>query len=69
MHSYQFTAMKATTFFVTSLFIGIAAFSQTFKFAFLSDTHIGVKHTDEDLRRTVSDINADTSLKFVLQFG
>jgi len=69
MHSNQFTAMKTTTFFVISLFIGIAAFSQTFKFAFLSDTHIGVKHADEDLRYTVSDINADTSLKFIIITG
>lgn len=45
------------------------AFTQGFKFAFLSDTHVGVKNADEDLRRSVADINADTSLKFVIISG
>lgn len=60
--------MKTTVFIIT-LFLSVTAFSQTFKFAFLSDTHIGVKDADEDLRRTVADINADTSLKFILITG
>jgi predicted MPP superfamily phosphohydrolase len=45
------------------------SFPQSFKFAFLSDTHIGVKNADEDLRRSVAGINADTSLKFVIISG
>ncbi|WP_460880132.1 metallophosphoesterase family protein [Pontibacter rugosus] len=49
---------------VTSLCEG-----QSFKFAFVSDTHIGGKTADEDLQRTVNDINADSSLSFVLLTG
>lgn len=40
-----------------------------FKFAFISDTHIGSATGAEDLRRVVKDINADTSLKFVVHTG
>jgi len=61
--------MKTISFFIITWLFSISAFSQTFKFAFLSDTHIGVKNADEDLQRTVADINADTSLKFVIITG
>lgn len=43
--------------------------AQSFKFAFVSDTHIGNPTAAEDLRRTVKDINADSSLKFVVITG
>ena len=43
--------------------------AQTFKFAFLSDTHIGGPTAAEDLRRTVQDINANASLSFVVITG
>ncbi|GEO08892.1 metallophosphoesterase [Segetibacter aerophilus] len=56
-------------FILLCTFIFADLFSQSFKFAFLSDTHIGVKNADEDLRRTVADINADTSLQFILISG
>jgi outer membrane protein assembly factor BamB/predicted MPP superfamily phosphohydrolase len=61
--------MKTILSFVISLFFSTSIFSQTFKFAFLSDTHIGVKNADEDLRATVADINADTTLKFAIITG
>ena len=35
--------------------------SQSFKFGFVTDTHIGSANSAEDLRRTVQDINADSS--------
>lgn len=54
---------------IALILINSDALAQDFKFAFLSDTHIGVKNADEDLRRTVQDINADTSLKFVIISG
>ncbi|MFN2438907.1 MAG: PQQ-binding-like beta-propeller repeat protein [Chitinophagaceae bacterium] len=54
---------------VSLLICSSLAYTQSFKFAFLSDTHIGVKNADEDLRRSVADINADTSLKFVIITG
>jgi outer membrane protein assembly factor BamB/predicted phosphodiesterase len=42
-----------------------------FRFAFISDTHIGSPNAgaDEDLRRTVSDINSMTGIEFVVITG
>ena len=40
-----------------------------FQFALVSDTHIGWVGADEDLRRTVDDINANDSLAFVIISG
>lgn len=45
------------------------AVSQPFKFAFISDTHIGSGTAEEDLRRTISDINLQTGIDFVLLTG
>jgi outer membrane protein assembly factor BamB len=41
----------------------------TFLFALVTDTHIGGAGADEDLRRTVEDINANDSLAFVIISG
>lgn len=41
----------------------------TFHFALVTDTHIGGTGADEDLRRTVDDINASDSLAFVIISG
>ena len=43
--------------------------AQSFKFAFVSDTHIGNATSAEDLRRTVKDINSNPSLSFVVVTG
>ncbi|AHF16926.1 outer membrane protein assembly factor BamB family protein [Niabella soli] len=40
-----------------------------FQFAHISDLHIGSNNADEDLRRTVRDINANPDLKFVIASG
>ncbi|MCK7539391.1 MAG: metallophosphoesterase [Marinilabiliales bacterium] len=40
-----------------------------FSFALVTDTHIGGTGADEDLRRTVDDINAIDSLAFVIISG
>ncbi|UEG51508.1 PQQ-binding-like beta-propeller repeat protein [Mucilaginibacter daejeonensis] len=52
-----------------AMLISIAAFSQSFKFAFVTDTHIGNPTAPDDLRRTVKDINANKDLKFVVITG
>jgi len=39
------------------------------KFAWLSDTHIGSANAEEDLRASVSDINSQTGLSFVVISG
>ena len=40
-----------------------------FTFAHISDTHIGSNNSEEDLRRTVQNINNDTTIKFVILSG
>lgn len=57
-------------FFLLGSFGGKAQVS-TFRFAFISDTHIGSPNgaAEEDLRRTVSDINTMTDIAFVVLTG
>src|SRR3954470_12998534 len=59
--------------FILSLFIGVTAGAQTkeFRFAFISDTHIGSPDggAEEDLRRTVADINSLRDISFVVITG
>jgi len=45
------------------------ASAQSFKFAHVSDTHIGGNTAAEDLRRTVKDINENPEIKFVIVSG
>ena len=56
--------------FIFSEFYSIAQ-SMSFRFAFISDTHIGSPNgvSEEDLRRTVRDINAMTDIAFVVLTG
>ena len=64
--------MKQLLLFIL-LFSVQSTFAQTkpFRFAFLSDTHIGSPNgaAEEDLRRTVADINAQDSIDFVVITG
>ncbi len=46
-----------------------SAFAQNFKYAFVTDTHVGTATGEEDLRRTVADINTQPDLDFVLVTG
>lgn len=58
------------TFLAATLVISASVCqAQSFKFAFVSDTHIGSNTAADDLRRTVQDINANPSLKFVVITG
>jgi len=43
--------------------------AQTFKFAHVTDTHIGGKTAEEDLERTIFDINSNEEIKFVIVSG
>lgn len=58
-------------FAVLVLTIAISfSYGQTeFKFAHVSDTHIGGNNSEEDLRRTVQSINNDSTIKFVILSG
>lgn len=51
--------------------LSVTAQFQPFRFAFISDTHIGSPNggAEEDLRRTVRDINATPGLAFVVLTG
>ncbi|NTS42824.1 PQQ-binding-like beta-propeller repeat protein [Flavisolibacter sp. BT320] len=57
----------------TLLFLSLTVFAQKkpFRFAFISDTHIGSPNggADEDLRHTVADINTMTDVDFVVLTG
>lgn len=64
--------MQRITLFILSFLIGLSLFSQeskTFKFALITDTHIGSPNNDEDLYRTVKDINAQSDIAFVIISG
>ncbi|WP_299703248.1 PQQ-binding-like beta-propeller repeat protein [uncultured Pontibacter sp.] len=45
------------------------AHAQSFQFAFVSDTHISNPTAQEDLERTIADINANPNLEFVVVTG
>lgn len=49
--------------------LSVLAETKAFRFAFLSDTHIGSTTAEEDLRATVRDINSLTGLSFVVLSG
>jgi outer membrane protein assembly factor BamB/predicted phosphodiesterase len=55
----------------TSIGLFASAQTKTFRFAFLSDTHIGSPNggAEEDLRRTVADINTMNDIAFVVITG
>lgn len=62
--------IKKNVFSISLIFSLNFLYSQTeFKFAHVSDTHIGSNNAEEDLRRTVQNINADSTLKFVILSG
>ncbi|MGN6247272.1 MAG: outer membrane protein assembly factor BamB family protein, partial [Ginsengibacter sp.] len=62
--------MKKWTLLFSLLFFMSALFAQSgFKFAHVTDTHIGSNNSEEDLERTVHDINNDPEIKFVILSG
>jgi outer membrane protein assembly factor BamB/predicted phosphodiesterase len=64
--------MKALpSFLLLFLFFTASAQSKPFRFAFISDTHIGSPNggAEEDLRRTVADINTMKDISFVVITG
>lgn len=65
--------MKKALILLILITISLAGFTQVnpFRFAFISDTHIGSPNgsAEEDLRRTVRDINAMSDIAFVVLTG
>jgi 3',5'-cyclic AMP phosphodiesterase CpdA len=56
-----------TFYILINFFSNIIA--QPFKYAFVSDTHVGASTGEADLRRTVSDLNQQDDLDFVVLTG
>jgi predicted MPP superfamily phosphohydrolase len=55
-----------------ALLLTLAVFARadsSFRFAWLSDTHVGSTTGEEDLRATVRDLNSLTGLSFVVISG
>ncbi|HEY0067027.1 MAG TPA: PQQ-binding-like beta-propeller repeat protein [Flavisolibacter sp.] len=64
--------MKSFLFFLLLLVSSVAgAQTRPFRFVFISDTHIGSPNgsAEEDLRRTVADINSLSDIEFVVLTG
>jgi outer membrane protein assembly factor BamB/Icc-related predicted phosphoesterase len=61
--------MKKILLFCFALFVSANIFAQNFKYAHLSDTHVGASTGEEDLRRTIADINAQTDIDFTIITG
>jgi len=65
--------MKKILLFLLLIIFSCASFAQIkpFRFAFISDTHIGSPDgkAEEDLRRTVNDINSKNDIDFVVITG
>jgi len=65
--------MKKQLAIFSFLIAWICLFAQTtgssFKFALVTDTHVGNPNNNEDLSRTVKDINALPDIAFVIVSG
>src|SRR6187402_2984310 len=64
--------MTNKNFYILFVFFIVRSFcygQDEFKFAHISDTHIGSNNAEEDLRRTVQSINNDPAIKFVILSG
>jgi outer membrane protein assembly factor BamB/predicted MPP superfamily phosphohydrolase len=64
-HHSSFTPLLLALLLAPSL----TASAATFRFAWLSDTHVGSSTGEEDLRATVRDLNSLTGLSFVVISG
>jgi len=61
--------MKYLFSLVIFISIYLGANAQTFKYAFVTDTHLGSPTGEEDLVRTVKDINEQNDLDFIVVTG
>lgn len=61
--------IKNILFLFVAITLNFSAAAQQFKYAFVSDTHIGAATGIEDLKRTVADINQQNDLDFVIVTG
>lgn len=66
---FEFQCMRIKLLFFFFVCSQLNLFAQPFKFAHVTDTHIGNPTAAEDLRRTVKDINANQEIAFVIVSG
>lgn len=60
---------KCTAVIIALLCIFNFSFARSFKFAHVTDTHVGGATGEDDLRRTVKDLNTLTDIDFVILSG
>lgn len=68
-HKHPFMKLLNSLLLLLSLVLTQTLAAQEFKFAFVTDTHIGSSTSEEDLQRTVQDINEFTDIDFALITG
>lgn len=61
--------MKTPIFLLFALLVSFGLQAQDFKYAFVTDTHVGSSTGEEDLRRTVADINELSDIDFIIVTG
>ncbi|MBC7419012.1 MAG: PQQ-binding-like beta-propeller repeat protein [Pedobacter sp.] len=61
--------MKTFFLFLLTVFVSYEGKAQNFKYAFVTDTHVGSPTGEEDLRRTVVDINELKGIDFIILTG
>lgn len=61
--------MKQLFSFLIFIILFSSTNAQDFKYAFVTDTHVGTATAEEDLRRTVHDINKQADIDFVVVTG
>lgn len=61
--------MQSLITVLTLFFACLTSYAQHFQFAHVSDTHIGSETGADDLRRTVSDINQNHEIQFIIISG
>ena len=68
-HKHPFMKLLNSLLLLLSLSLSQSLTAQEFKFAFVTDTHIGASTSEEDLLRTVADINSLPDIDFALITG
>ena len=61
--------MKFALSILISFLVSVSAFCQNYKYAWITDIHIGAPGADDDLRLVVNDINKRDDIKFVIATG
>ncbi|WP_145857907.1 outer membrane protein assembly factor BamB family protein [Pedobacter suwonensis] len=61
--------MKHSILLLFTFLLSLAVKAQNFKYAFVTDTHVGSSTGEEDLNRTVADLNRINDIDFVIITG